>query len=78
MQQGEVYEITLTNMVTANYFRPGHRIRLQVTSSNFPAYERNLNTGGNNFDESEWIVAENALHHGIAYPSRLVLPVIPE
>jgi len=76
MKEGEVYEIKLTNMVTANYFKAGHRIRLQVTSSNFPAYERNLNTGGNNYDESEWVVAENAVYHGKQYPSYIELPII--
>src|SRR3546814_14765356 len=59
MKKDEVYEIRLTNMVTGNYFRPGHRIRLDVSSSNFPAYERNLNTGGNNFDETTWVTAIN-------------------
>jgi len=78
MEEGEVYKITLTNMVTANYFKPGHRIRLQVTSSNFPAYERNMNTGGNNYDEAEWVVAENAVHHGNDYPSYIELPVIED
>ena len=78
MQPDGVYEIRLSNMVTANYFPPGHRIRIEVTSSNFPVLERNLNTGGNNFDEAEWVVAENSVHHSAQYPSRIVLPVIPE
>src|SRR3546814_11493121 len=63
-------------MVTGNYFRPGHRIRLDVSSSNFPAYERNLNTGGNNFDETTWVTAINAIHHSKDHPSRIVLPII--
>ena len=78
MDRGEVYEIKLTNMVTANYFPAGHRIRLQVSSSNFPAYERNLNTGGNNYDETEWVLAENEVHHGMQYPSHMVLPITKE
>ena len=78
MKKGKVYKLRLTNMVTANYFPPGHRIRIEVASSNFPLFERNLNTGGNNFDETEWVVAENSVHHGGDYPSRILLPVIPD
>jgi uncharacterized protein len=77
MEQGQVYEIRLTNMVTGNRFAAGHRIRINVTSSAFPIYERNLNTGGNNFDETTWVVAENTVHHSEQYPSRVVLPIIP-
>lgn len=77
MKQGEVYEIRLTNMVTGNHFPAGHRIRLDVTSSNFPAFERNLNTGGNNYDETTWVVAENSIHHSAAHPSHVVLPILP-
>ena len=77
MQSGEVYKVTLPNMVTGIRFATGHRIRLDIFSSNFPNYERNLNTGGNNFDEDKWVVAENGVHHGSRYPSHIVLPVIP-
>jgi predicted acyl esterase len=48
-----------------------------VSSSNFPRFERNLNTGGRNYDETAWVVARNAIHHSRRYPSRLRLPVIP-
>jgi predicted acyl esterase len=51
-------------------------MRLEISSSNFPRWDRNLNTGGNNFDETEWVVARNTVHHSAAYPSRIVLPVI--
>jgi predicted acyl esterase len=76
MKAGEVYEIRLTNMVTGTHFPAGHRIRLDVTSSDFPIYERNLNTGGNNFDESSWVTAENSVHHSSKYPSHVTLPLI--
>jgi putative CocE/NonD family hydrolase len=78
MKEGGVYEARLDLHATANYFGPGHRIRLEVSSSSFPRFDRNLNTGGNNYDESEWVVAENAVHHSAAYPSHLLLPVIEE
>ena len=78
MEPGGVYKVRLTNLVTANRFPAGHRIRIEVASSNFPMLERNLNTGGNNYDETEWVVAENSVHHTPEHPSHIVLPVLPE
>ena len=63
-------------MATANTFLKGHRIRLEISSSNFPRYDRNLNTGGNNFDESEPRRAQNTVHHSPEYRSRITLPVV--
>ncbi|HJO29288.1 MAG TPA: CocE/NonD family hydrolase, partial [Acidobacteriota bacterium] len=77
MEEGGVYQIQVDMDATSNYFAPGHRIRLQVSSSDFPSYERNLNTGGNNYDETEWVIARNTVHHSRQYPSHLILPVIP-
>jgi putative CocE/NonD family hydrolase len=76
MKKGEVYEIHIDLHATSNYFGPGHRIRIDVSSSNFPRWDRNLNTGGNNYDETEWVTAENTVHHSKRYPSHLILPVI--
>lgn len=76
MEKDQVYEAHLDLHATANYFGPGHRVRLEVSSSSFPRFDRNLNTGGNNYDESEWAIAENAVHHSAEYPSHLLLPVI--
>ena len=76
MKEDEVYKIQLNLNAASNYFATGHIIRLQVSSSNFPMYERNLNTGGNNYDETEWIVAENTIHHSKEYPSHIILPII--
>ena len=78
MEPGGVYKVRLTNLVTANHFPAGHRIRIEVASSNFPVLERNLNTGGNNYDETEWVVAENSVHHTAEHPSHIVLPVLPD
>ena len=77
MEEGGVYKIQIDMDATSNYFAPGHKIRLQVSSSDFPLFERNLNTGGDNYDETEWVIAKNAVHHSAQYPSHLVLPVIP-
>lgn len=76
MKSGEVYKVDLPPLVTSNAFQPGHRIQIAITSSSFPQFERNLNTGGNNFDESKPVTARNVLHHGGRYPSRIVLPVM--
>ena len=64
------------NMVTAVRFPKGQRIGLQISSSVFPLHERNLNTGGNNYDEAAWVEAENSVHHEPQYPSHIVLPVL--
>jgi len=76
MREGEVYEVPVSPMSTSNWFAPGHRIRIEVSSSNFPRFERNLNTGGNNYDETEGVVARNRVHHSAAYPSHIRLPIV--
>lgn len=78
MEEGEVYELKMTPMSTSNYFAKGHRIRIEVSSSNFPRFTRNLNTGGNNFDEKEGVVARNQIHHSARYPSQVRLPIIKQ
>ncbi len=75
METGKVYEVALTPMATSNYFGEGHRIRIEVSSSNFPRFARNLNTGGVNYSEKEGKVAHNKVHHSKAYPSRVRLSV---
>lgn len=76
MEKGNVYKVKLTPMSTSNYFAAGHRIRIEVSSSNFPRFERNLNTGGNNYDEVQGIVAHNQIHHSKKYPSVVRLPMV--
>ncbi len=71
MEKGKVYKVDLTPMATSNYFNKGHRIRIEISSSNFPRFTRNLNTGGNNFDETEGFVAHNKVHHSSKYPSQI-------
>jgi len=76
MENGKVYKVTLSPMTTSNYFPAGHRVRIEVSSSNFPRFDRNLNTGGNNYDETKGIVAHNSIHHSAQYPSQVALTVI--
>ncbi|MEH6681352.1 MAG: CocE/NonD family hydrolase [Sediminicola sp.] len=75
MEGNKVYKLDLTPMATSNYFKEGHRIRVEVSSSNFPRFARNLNTGGNNYDESEGVVAHNKVHHSKQYLSQIRLPI---
>jgi putative CocE/NonD family hydrolase len=76
MEPGTIYKVDVGPLATSNAFLPGHRIRIEVSSSDFPHFERNLNTGGNNFDEEKGVVAHNVIHHGPKYPSSLILPVL--
>jgi len=73
MEEGEVYKIDLTPLATSNYFEKGHQIRIEVSSSNFPRFERNLNTGGANYDEAKGVVARNTVHHSAEHPSQIRL-----
>ena len=75
MENGKVYKVTLQPLNTSNYFARGHRLRIEVSSSNFPRFDRNLNTGGRNYDESKAIVAHNSVHHSKQYPSSLTITV---
>jgi hypothetical protein len=77
-QPGQVYPITIDAGVTSNEFARGHRIRLEVSSSNFPHYDRNPNTGRPIADEKETRRAWQTVYHDRSRPSHLLLPVIPE
>jgi hypothetical protein len=63
---------------TSNTFLPGHRIRLEVSSSNFPRFDRNLNTGEDPATGTRVQKATQTIHHSERYPSHAVLPVIPK
>jgi putative CocE/NonD family hydrolase len=77
MSRGEIYQIHVDMTATSNVFLPGHRIRVEISSSNFPRYDRNSNTGGDIVHEhlAGMIPAVNQVHHGPDNPSRLVLPI---
>ena len=76
MENGKVYEVDLTPMSTSNLFKKGHRIRVEISSSNFPRFARNLNTGGNNYDEKVGVVAHNKVHHSSKHPSQIRIPIV--
>ena len=76
MEKGKVYKVTFQPLQTSNYFAAGHELRIEVSSSDFPRFDRNLNTGGNNFNESVGVVAHNQVHHSAQYPSSITLSVV--
>jgi len=73
----EIYEYSIDLWATSHVFKPGHRIRIEISSSNFPHYDRNLNTGGPLFQERDFKRATQAIFHDAAHPSRIILPIIP-
>jgi hypothetical protein len=76
MEPGMPYELQIDMWETSNVFRKGHCIRLEISSSNFPRYNRNLNTGGRVGFETARRVAHQTVYHDARRPSRLALPVI--
>lgn len=74
---GKVYALSMDLWATSNVFLAGHRIRLEVASSNFPRFDRNLNTGERAATSSRMATATNSILHDKEHPSALVLPVIP-
>ena len=77
LEPGQVCEFVIDLQATSNVFRRGHRLRLDVTSSCFPLWDRNLNTGEDPGTATRMEVACQTIHHGRTRPSRLTLPVIP-
>ena len=77
LDPGKVYEYQLDLDVTGNVFKRGHRIRIDISSSNFPRFDRNLNTGGVLGRGLEFRAARQTIHHSSRYPSHVTLPVIP-
>jgi len=78
LESGKVYKYTIDLTVTSNVFKKGHRMRVEISSSNFPRFDRNTNTG-NTFAEDDQIVpATQTIYHDADHPSHILLPIIPE
>lgn len=77
MEPGKVYPVTVRLYPTSNVFKKGHRIRVDISSSNFPRFDVNPNTGEPLNDHRRVQSAVNTIHHDAAHPSHVVLPVIP-
>jgi hypothetical protein len=75
---GQVLEYKIDLWSTSNVFLKGHRIRLEVSSSNFPRFDRNLNTGKDASTDNKFVKATNTILHDAAHPSALILPVVPQ
>jgi len=77
LEPGKVYEYDIDLWATSNTFLPGHRIRVEISSSNFPRFDRNLNTGEDPATGTHMQPAQQILYHSARYPSHIVLPIIP-
>ena len=84
MTPGQVYKFTIDLWATSNVFKKGHVLRLEVSSSNFPRFDRNLNNGttryirtGDGPSADQFVTATNAVLHDTDHPSALILPIIP-
>ncbi|MBA7475137.1 Cocaine esterase [subsurface metagenome] len=77
IQPGRIYHYEIDLWVTSNAFLPGHKIRVEISSSNFPRFDRNLNTGEPFGTGTEFIKATQTIYHDKERPSHVLLPVIP-
>jgi len=77
LEPGRVYRYDMDMWFTGMVIPPGYRLRVAVTSALFPKYDRNLNTGGDNERETEYVPAHQRVFHTAAYPSHVTLPLIP-
>jgi uncharacterized protein len=77
MNPGQVYKVMLDLWATSNLFLRGHSLRLEISSSNFPRFDRNFNTGGDIKFARKFVMATNTILHDEQHPSALVLPIIP-
>jgi hypothetical protein len=76
LNPGEIYKLNVDLVATSNVFLKGHRLRLEISSSNFPHYDRNLNTGENQGSSARIAKAVNRVYHNGEHPSALILPVV--
>jgi len=76
MKPGQIYKISVDLWATSNVFKKGHVLRLEVSSSNFPRFDRNLNTGAEQATSRDFISATSTILHDAEHPSALLLPVI--
>jgi len=74
---GEVETYVIDLWATSHVFLPGHRMRLEISSSNFPRFDRNMNTGEEQATATRWQTAGQTVFHDSRYPSHIMLPVIP-
>ena len=73
----KIYEFTIDLWPTSNVFKPGHKIRVDISSSNFPRFDRNTNTGNNINSDSDLKTANQTVYHETGLLSQIILPTIP-
>jgi predicted acyl esterase len=78
LNPGEVYEYNIDMWQTGSTVAAGHRLRVEVMSASFPVFSRNLNTGGHNEKDTDYVPAEQTIYHNAKYPSHVLLSVIPD
>jgi uncharacterized protein len=78
VEPDEIYLFEMELYPTANIFKPGHRIRLDISSSNYPRYDVNHNTGGDLYGDREYAVATNTVYHETEFPTHIELPIQTE
>jgi len=76
MNPGQIYEITVDLWATSNVFLRGHSLRLEISSSNFPRFDRNMNTGEEARSARNFVPATNMILHDAQHLSALILPVV--
>jgi putative CocE/NonD family hydrolase len=77
IEAGKIYKYTIDLWATSNVFKAGHRIRVYISSSNFPRFNRNLNTGEKTLGATRMEKARQTIYHDSEHPSAIVLPIIP-
>ena len=77
VEPGRVYEYTIDLWATSNVFLPGHSIRVEISSSNFPRFDRNQNTGAPFGSDAIQEKAQQTVYHRSEFPSHILLPIIP-
>jgi putative CocE/NonD family hydrolase len=73
---GEIYHIALDLLATSNVFLAGHKLRLEISSSNFPRFDRNMNTGEEQAHATRVVKATNVIYHDSVHPSALIVPLV--
>ncbi|MCM8815348.1 MAG: CocE/NonD family hydrolase [Candidatus Omnitrophica bacterium] len=78
IKPGKIYEFHIEMMPVSNLFKKGHKIRVYITSSNFPLWDRNLNTGRDPATDTKFQIAHQSIFHDSSWPSHIILPVAGE
>jgi predicted acyl esterase len=76
LSPGRVYKFSIDLWATSNVFLAGHKLRLEISSSNFPRFDRDLNVGDSPAQLVTWVSATNTVLHDADHPSALIIPVV--